>query len=181
VVELVQLDPIELKVSVPQEYLGNLQKTFASAEGPPQVEVRVGSLQQAVTGTLVEIIPQADERTRAVPVVIRIPNPGTNETHALFPGLLAEVSLGIGDQESAVMVPKDALVLGQGTTVVFAIRQEGAGQVARRIDVRTGGTAEGWIAVEGEIEAGDIVVTHGNERLRDGQPVRIGKDDSSRP
>lgn len=179
-VELVQLDPIEMRVNVPQEYLANLQQTVARAPGdaPPEVEVRVESLADSFTGTLAEIIPQADERTRAVPVVIRIPNPLTDSGHRLYPGLLAEAALKIGQRESALMVPKDALVLGQASTEVFVLNQTAGSLTARRVTVQTGPADAGWIVVQGDLADGDTVVVQGNERLRDGQAVQVLGDDS---
>ena len=39
--------------------------------------------------------------------------------------------------------------------------------------VRSGLAYNGFVAVEGELQAGDLAVVRGNERLRDGQDVRV--------
>ncbi len=180
VVEMVQLDPIEMRVNVPQEYLANLQQTVAQApdDAGPAVEIRVESLPRSFAGVLTEIIPQADERTRAVPVVIRIPNPRNELGHVLYPGLLAEAALNVGQRETALMVPKDALVLGQSSTVIYVVDDSQGQPLARRVQVQTGSAVDGWIAVTGAVQDGDTVVTEGNERLRDGQALQVVSDDS---
>ena len=179
VTEMVQLDPIEMRVNVPQEYLGNLQKSFAESRNGQSagVVVRIESLDETFAGTLAGIVPEADERTRTIPAVIRIPNPPADHGHRLYPGLLAEASLNIGRAETAVMVPKDALVLGQSDHVVFRVEQRDGQPVARRVRVTTGPADGTWIAVQGGLSDGDTVVTQGNERLRDGELLKIlGKD-----
>ncbi len=176
-IELIQMDPIEMRVSIPQEYLASLQDSVASAGpgGALAVSVRVDALDLTVEGAVAAIIPIADERTRAVPIIVRIANPSSDDhRHRLYPGLLATVSLNVGERELAVMVPKDALVLGQQSTAVFVI-DEGT---VRRVEVQTGAADDQWISVKGEIHDGDRVVTHGNERLREGQSVEVLKDDS---
>lgn len=177
-VEVIQLDPIEMRINVPQEYLANLQQSTSNREQLPEVTVQVGALGKTFTGNIVEIIPQADERTRAIPVIIRIPNPRTETGHALVPGLLAQATLDIGQRESTVMVPKDALVLGQSGTTVFVIRDVNGQSVAERIAVEAGAADKQWIAITGDVKEGDTVVVQGNERLRPGQTVVIQKDDS---
>lgn len=177
-IELIQLDPIELRINVPQEYLANLQHSVSNREQAPEVTVQVDALGKTFSGKIIEIIPQADERTRAIPVIIRIANPRTETGHELVPGLLAQATLVIGQRESTVMVPKDALVLGQSGTTVFVIREVNSQSIAERIPVKTGAADKQWIAVTGDVNEGDTVVVQGNERLRPGQVVVVQKDDS---
>jgi membrane fusion protein (multidrug efflux system) len=39
--------------------------------------------------------------------------------------------------------------------------------------VQTGLAHQGFVAVSGDLQAGDLAVVRGNERLRDGQAIRI--------
>jgi multidrug efflux pump subunit AcrA (membrane-fusion protein) len=55
-----------------------------------------------------------------------------------------------------------------GKMVFLAIDGKAVGR-----PVQTGLAYNGYVAVEGELEAGDLTVVRGNERLQDGQDVRI--------
>lgn len=78
IVEIVQLDPIELIVNIPQEYSGRLQESIEQASEnnkPLNVKIEVNGIDQTFTGKLIRVIPQADLRSRSFPVRIRIANP----------------------------------------------------------------------------------------------------------
>jgi HlyD family secretion protein len=178
VIELIQLDFVEMRVNVPQEYFSSLGETMADRSKMPEIPVLVNSLNANLSGTIVELIPQADERTRTVPLIIRIANPRNESGHSLVPGLIATATLSIGQPEPVVMVPKDAIVLGQGGSAVFVIRRDGEMLSAERVAVTTGSGDGELIAVNGQINEGDEVVVQGNEQLRTGQQVNLMKDDS---
>ena len=115
-VEIVQLDPIELRIQVPQEYSVSLQDSFdeAGTDDPLVASIQIDSIADTLSGQVTRIIPDADPVTRAVPVIIRIPNPPQKTdkmtSHLLKPGMLARAQLEIGKGQAVLMVPKDALV-----------------------------------------------------------------------
>ena len=178
-VEIIQLDPIELRIQVPQEYSVSLQDSFdeAGTEQPLVAEIQIDSITDTLQGQVTRIIPDADPVTRAVPVIIRIPNPPqkTNNmtSHLLKPGMLARAELEIGKGQTVLMVPKDALVLNQGSTSIYLVKNEGDKTLTRQISVTTGRSNGNWIEVTGEIEEKERVVIQGNERLRDGEEIQI--------
>ncbi|MEO1575388.1 MAG: efflux RND transporter periplasmic adaptor subunit, partial [Pseudomonadota bacterium] len=73
------------------------------------------------------------------------------------------------DAEVATIVPRDALVLRRGRTVVYRITPDGTAQA---VEVTPGAGRGSDITVSGELTAGDRVVTRGAERLSDGAKVR---------
>jgi len=177
-IELVQIDPIQLRVQVPQSFLPELQKSFnrATESSPLTAEVLLDSVEQTFRGTVFRISPDADQRTRSVPIIIRIDNPASNPQgggHLLKPGLLARANLQFGTGEKVLMVPKDALVLNQGSASLFLLDRSSDKPVVRKINVETGNSNGNWIHVTGEIENDQEVVTQGNERLRDGETVEV--------
>ncbi|MDG2012653.1 MAG: efflux RND transporter periplasmic adaptor subunit, partial [Pirellulaceae bacterium] len=179
-VEIIQLDPIELRIEVPQEYSVSLQESFDSAggdEAPLQAEIRIDSLPSPLQGIVTRIIPDADPVTRTVPVIIRIPNApqrtGQNQSHLLKPGMLARAELDIGKGQAVLMVPKDALVLNQGSASVYLVKPLDGIKKAKQIAVETGRSNGNWIEVTGDLDENDEVVVQGNERLRDGQEIQV--------
>lgn len=71
------------------------------------------------------------------------------------------------------MVPKDALVLNQGSTSIYLVKQEEQKMLTRQVSVTTGRSNGNWIEVNGDIQEKDRVVIQGNERLRDGEEIQI--------
>jgi hypothetical protein len=79
-----------------------------------------------------------------------------------------------------LVVPKDAVVLGGPTPIVFAVQPAAGGRAAgstgtgtvQPVPVRLGAAVEGAVAIEGSLAVGGLVVIRGNERLRPGMAVR---------
>ncbi|NND96312.1 MAG: efflux RND transporter periplasmic adaptor subunit [Pirellulaceae bacterium] len=169
IAEVVEIDPVEVEVLVPESSVQFVRKGDA-------VEVRVEAYGNRVfPGTIDQIIPLADNRSRTFPVRILVQNPPQDSQHDLLPGMLARASLPSGPVGLRVLVPKDALQLGGPTPVLMKVNK-GKAMV---VPVRTGPTLSTWIAVEsltpGAIEPGDLVVTRGNERLRPGQDIVVSQ------
>jgi multidrug efflux pump subunit AcrA (membrane-fusion protein) len=91
--------------------------------------------------------------------------------------MLARATLAVGQPQTALLVPKDALVLGGRTPHIFVVKPDpknADGKVAQSVPVRIG-VAEGeLVQVMGDVVKGQLVVVRGNERLLPfGQPVKI--------
>ncbi len=181
VMEVIQLDPIELVVPVPQTHIQMLQESLERARkenSKLMAQVSVESLQQLLEGEVVRIVPQADLRSRSFPVRIRIENPRTDSGHLLKAGMLARASLFVGGDDEILLVKKDALVLGGQQKSLYVVAQDAQTQstIAQLVPVEVGGSIDDWIQVIGDIKAGDQVVVVGNERLRPGQPIAVAKE-----
>jgi multidrug efflux pump subunit AcrA (membrane-fusion protein) len=167
VAEIVEIDPVEVEVYVPEANVG-----FVRAGIP--VVVRVDAMPgRTFEGEVVRIVPMADARARTFPVIVRVANPEESGTHPLLPGMLAHVGLPTSLERLALMVPKDALQLGGAQPVVMKVIDGKAVAVA----VNIGASVDSLIAVEptaeGALSENDTIVIRGNERLRPGQAVAI--------
>jgi RND family efflux transporter MFP subunit len=168
VVEMVAVDPIEVWVSIPEDYIAGLAPGL-------QATVRLGALpNQIFEATISRIIPQADLRSRSFPVRIVLDNPRGEHGHLIKPGMLAQVALAVGSPQLSVLVPKDALVLGGRSPVVYVVNIDPRTQerVALPVPVQLGVADKGYIQVTGQLRAGQNVVVQGNERLRPGAKVK---------
>jgi multidrug efflux pump subunit AcrA (membrane-fusion protein) len=87
--------------------------------------------------------------------------------------MFARVWLPVDRKSDVLVVPKDALVLGGPSPVVFVIDPETkeSKAKARPVPVQLGIATESWIEVKGELKPGQQVVVEGNERLRPGGEV----------
>ena len=121
---------------------------------------------RTLDGRIRRVFPSADPATRLVPVEVALQGEGAR---AARPGFLARVSLALGQNQGVKLVPQSAIVQSAGETSVFVVRD---GKAERR-PVETGLTSRGQVEVLSGLEAGETVVTVGNNNVRDGAEVRV--------
>ncbi|TWT97764.1 Multidrug resistance protein MdtA precursor [Botrimarina colliarenosi] len=144
-----------------------------------EVTVEIPSVRDRLfEGRVSEIIPQGDARSRTFPVKIVVNNEISAAGPLLKPGMYARVSLPVGAEQRATLAPKDAVVLGGNRPVVFVVdgaAAAGSQGTVRPVPVELGVAVGTLIQLKGDLKPGQIVVVEGNERLRPGQPVRVGR------
>lgn len=149
---------IRLEFSVPEIFLGELQPGMhVEAISSVYPDRRFG-------GTVSTVDSRVDPATRAVTAVAIIPNADGQ----LKPGMFLTVALERLRQE-VLMVPEEALSPRQGKQFVFVVRQ---GRAIEQ-EVRIGTRSPGLVEIRDGLQTGDVVVTDGIQRLRDGIPVDI--------
>lgn len=183
VAEVAALDEVDVVVQV-------VEQAAPFVRIGEEVRVEIPALADRIfTGTVVHVVPQADVRSRTFPVKIRVKNKITDDGPMLKAGMYARATLPVGAEQQAVLVPKDAIVLGTGKPTVFAIQQPGQGGDGRPTGGPPGPASEGPVAIPvpvqlgvshgrliqviGQLQAGQLVVVEGNERLRPSQPVEV--------
>jgi HlyD family secretion protein len=158
VAEIIFLDEVDVVVQVAEDYLPALLVG-------EDVRVSLDALPGRIfTAPIHRIVPQADLRGRTFPVRIRLANLDDEGRPMLRAGMFAQATLAVGQEEKGLFVPKDAIVLGGSSPMVWAIDAEGG--MARPVPVSLGIAVEDLVQVMGPVEAGASVVTRGNERLR---------------
>ncbi len=156
---LVQMDPIQIAVSLPERLLSHVkrgQKIGFRLDGLPGKHFEA---------EIHRIIPRADPLARTIPVKLRLANPN----HLILPGMVARAEIPSSDGKPGFVVPWDALVRSPRGMFVYRISGGKAESVPVTITARKGEL----IQVEGELAEGDQIVTRGNERLRPGSSVKI--------
>jgi membrane fusion protein (multidrug efflux system) len=94
---------------------------------------------------------------------------------ALRPGMFVRTRLIIAERPDALTIPEEALVPVGSSQYVFRV-SDGK---AERVKVETGVRRRGRVEIVSGLAAGDVVVTAGQIKLRDGVPVRMGTGDDS--
>lgn len=117
----------------------------------------------AITGTIVEIAPTTDPRSRTAPVKLNI-----SSDIKLRSGQFARVSLP-GTRGSALMLPDSAVESYGQMDKVFMVKDG----KARMQLVRTGLRFGDQLEIVSGINDGDQVVVSGHSHLKDGQPVQV--------
>jgi hypothetical protein len=93
-------------------------------------------------------------------------------------GLAFKAQVANGPSEMLLAVPRDALVLRRDGASVFRVTKNDEGVTAEKIAVALGAGMGGLVAVTStdsnkSIQAGDLIIIRGAERLKDGQSVAI--------
>ena len=167
VIELVATDRVRLDVQAPQE-------RFAAIREDAVVQVMADSLPgESLPGRVVARVPVSDPSARTF--LIRILVDGA--AGRLLPGTSATTVIGLPGSGDALVIPRDALLrYPDGSYSVFVVRAEGGVSTAVERPVRLGRGGAQVEILEG-IDATDRVIVRGNERLRNGQAIRIAGGD----
>ena len=168
VAEVVEVDPIEIRVAVQESYIPRL--TLGTT-----ARIDIEALpSQTFVGTVIAIVPKGDVKSRTFPVRIELKNQWqSDETPLLKPGMFARVELPVDQKSHVLLVPKDSLVLGGPQPVVFVVTPDEKTKkiTVRPVSVQLGIAVNSWIEVRGDLKAKDKVVVEGNERLRPGAEI----------
>jgi membrane fusion protein (multidrug efflux system) len=119
---------------------------------------------EVFTGRVDSVDSRVDPATRSVTVRALVPN----AKGLLKPGMFMNVRLSRGAADLLV-VPEEALVPEQGDVFVYVV-QDGA---ATKRKVMTGQRTIGSVQVTEGLQAGELVVTEGTQKLRDGASVTL--------
>ena len=119
---------------------------------------------RAFTGRVASVDSRVDPQTRSVVVRALVPN----DEDLLKPGMFLNVSLERGEAE-VLVVPEESLLPEQGSVFVYVVDD---GQASRR-RIETGRRSVGSVQVLGGLESGELVVTEGTQKLRDGATVEV--------
>jgi membrane fusion protein (multidrug efflux system) len=129
------------------------------------VPVIINAYDQEMTGTIENLSPTADAKTKNIFLKIRIPM-----LTKVAQNMSATVSIATGSKEKLFMIPRDALIRFQGNDFVYAVQEKNAVRLAVHI-VTFQGDRIG--ADNAHFTQGMEIVVDGNERLRPGQSVVI--------
>lgn len=195
VAEVIALDQVDVIAHVLEDHAQFVRRGMQSG-----VQF-TGIADRHFQGSVFSIVPQGDDRSRTIPVKVRLDNEfivdQTGESNAgsgLSPtrenadgqaaaaqplikaGMLARVTLPTGQAKPTLLVPTDALVLGGRKPVIYVVDLKTPSSqegTVRPVPVDLGVVIADRVEVLGSVEAGERVVVVGNERLRPGQTIRI--------
>ncbi len=169
VVMLQTLDPIWTDFYVPQQEIGHLKV------GLPVNVISDSFPGKIFTGKITTINPAVDATTRNVEVEATISNP----KYALAPGMFASVEVITGPPKAYLTLPLTAISFNPYGELVFVVRQTGTDKdnkpilTATQVFIKTGETRGDQVTVLQGLKEGDMVVTSGQLKLKNGSRVAI--------
>lgn len=164
IVSLDDASVIRVDFSVPDRYLQTLRVGLPITARPDALPG------ETFQGKIAQIDTRIDPATRAIKARAEFPNGGGR----LKPGMLVKVAIDQGVR-NAPAVPEAAVQFEGNQASVYRIAKGPKGMVARRTDVDTGITQNGFVEIRGGLKAGDKIVADGLNRIQDGAPIGGGK------
>lgn len=160
VATLQQVHQLKMDFTVPDQFRGALQ-------AGKQVFFTLDGSSEPLSGKISAIEPGADATTRAVKVRAIVANPGGK----LSPGSFAHVEIPFESNNSAILVPSQAVIPTSRDKQVAIVRNGKADMVTVELGSRT----EEMTEILNGLVAGDTVITTGLMQVKPGMDVKITK------
>ncbi len=116
-------------------------------------------------GRIVRINSALDPMTRTLQIEIEIPNPD----RLLKPSMFARIELILVEKSQALLIPREAVLLSDGTKSIFILK----GNQAIQKTVVTGYEQDRLVEILEGVSEGDQVVVKGQEFIKDRSTVRV--------
>jgi membrane fusion protein (multidrug efflux system) len=159
VVRLENTSSLKLDFRVPEMYVSKLKTGQA-------VSVRTDAYPNEVfEGRIYALEPSVDEKTRTVVARAQIPN----KQGKLRPGMFGRVNVLLESRPNAIIVPEQAIWPQGRDSFVYKVVDGKA--VLTKIDI--GNRRPGEVEVAKGLVAGDVIVTDGRMKIKDGAPVMV--------
>jgi len=177
VVQLTALDKVYVDFALPQQNipkLGTGYETRVHADALPGHEF---------DGTVTAINSMVDAVTRNVGVQATLENPD----HALRPGMFVKVDVVLPDKAKTLVIPGSAVSYAPYGNSVFVIdktkdpKTGKDSESLRQAFVRIGEARGDFVSVTEGLKPGDVIVSTGVFKLRNGMPVVINNDLAPKP
>ncbi|PPE75894.1 efflux transporter periplasmic adaptor subunit [Solimonas fluminis] len=185
IVNLQSLDPIDIDLTLPEQYIASVKPGFKVAvrvEAYPELEF---------AGQILAVEPKIDEATRNFKLRARLPNPD----HQLRAGQFGRVRLELPGSREILAIPRTAINYDSYGTSVFVVQKKKVDpnapkpepmpgmppapqvdfEVAQRF-IKVGDARGDFVAVIDGIKEGEQVATSGLLKLRNQQPVIITQE-----
>ena len=159
IVNLEKIDTLKIDFKLPELFL-------AQVKNGQSIEITVDALPgRTFNGTIYAIDPHLDINGRALNIRARLANPDL----VLRPGLFARIRVKGQVTRNVVVIPESAVVPRGEEKIVYRVEN---GQ-AHETKVKLGNRHDGSVEVLEGIAADAIVVTAGQQKLKDGIAVEI--------
>lgn len=146
---------LRLEAMVPESVLSHVRKGQT-------VRIGVDALNREYVGTVVEIVPQGDAKSRTFTVKATLFEPGEARS-----GMFGRAYFETG-RKRTLQIPAEATWAQEGMHYVFVVNPEG---IARLRIVTLGEGTDGQVEVLSGLKAGERIVREGRESVKDGMKV----------
>ena len=164
------LDPIYADFYLPQQDLAKLevgQPVSVLSDTFPKITFK---------GKITTIQPAVDVNTRNVQVEATLPNPGLK----LKPGMFVQVQVDAEKPQNFITVPQTAISFNPYGNIIYVVKDTGKKDkknkpiiTVEQVFVTVGDTRGDQIAITKGLKVGDVIVTSGQLKLKNGSTIII--------
>lgn len=167
-----QIDPIAVEFSLPQQMLPTLQGLIA-AQLPADVNAYMGADTDGQTGDLLGEgrLSLIDNQISATTGTIRAKAEFSNATQKLWPGQLVTIKVQTALDKNALVVPPTVVQRGLDSHFVYRVNGDKVDIVPVQVVYQ-----DSDLNIIKGVQAGDVLVSDGQSRLKAGVQVEILKD-----
>lgn len=160
-----EIEPIYVAFSIPEAQLAELH-----ARGGKNLKVTAypPNQQQGAQGTLTFIDNAVDATTGTIRLMATFPN----HERRLWPGQFLNVTLVLGTEPHAIVVPSTAVQAGQQGKFVYVVQQDGK---AMATPVKSSRNYQQLAVIDSGVSAGQSVIVDGQARVIPNSKVNVVK------
>ncbi len=166
-VVITQLQPIAVLFSIPEDNVPLVMKRLQSGQKLPVDAWDRGDRKKLAGGILVTVDNQIDPATGTVKLKAQFPN----DDYGLFPNQFVNARMLVDVRRGATVVPAAAVQRGSRGTFVYVVNADNTVSVR---NVRVGPSQGENVAIDDGVRPGEVVVTDGADKLREGASVDVG-------
>jgi membrane fusion protein, multidrug efflux system len=165
-VVITQLQPVAVLFTIPEDSVRAVMKRLQSGDKLPVEAWDRGDKTRLASGSLVTVDNQIDPATGTVKLKAQFPN----DDFGLFPNQFVNARMLVDVRRGATVVPAAAVQRGSRGTFVYLVNADKTVSVRT---VRVGPSQGDNVAIDEGIQPGDVVVTDGADKLREGASVDV--------
>jgi multidrug efflux system membrane fusion protein len=166
-----QLKPIFVNFALPGQYVERVRG--AQADAPLDVNASVESRKTPQSGQVAFVDNAVDPATNTVKLRASF----ANDDASLWPGQFANITLTLGSDANALVVPSTAIKDGPNGSYVFVVKADGRAE-QRNVTVARGAGGESMISKGLSVD--ETVITDGQSRVVDGATVKVAATAASK-
>jgi len=163
---ITKLQPITVIFSIPEDNLPDVLSKYQAGQKLVAEAYDRDELRKLATGYLMAVDSQIDPTTGTV----KLKAVFDNQDYALYPNQFVNIHLLVDVDKGAVVIPVAAIQQGPQGSFVFVVNKDNTVSVRQ---VTEGPTQEDNVAIDDGLEAGEVVVVEGADKLKEGSKVLI--------
>ena len=163
---LINLSDMYIRTAVPESYIGEIK------EGT-EVMVEIGATGTEFKSKIEQVGSFVNPNNRTFEIKVSVPQ----SAEQVKPNLIATVKLNDYSSENAISVPESVIqknAAGENVAFVVKAGDDGKGIAEKRI-LEIGSSYNDYVEVLSGLEPGDILITEGAKKIREGEQVKVVK------
>jgi membrane fusion protein (multidrug efflux system) len=170
-VSLQSYETVYANFSLPQNTLSKIKNGYA-------IELTTDAYPgETFEGTLTAISPEIDPATRSISVQATF----NNSDGLLRAGLFVRAEVLLPEISNVIVVPSTSVLYAPYGNSVYKVEESESGPVARQYFIKTGEHRGDFVTILDGARAGDIIVSAGAFKLRNGVSVKINNELAPKP